>query len=185
MGNQSRKSPYAKVLWAREIKAVCPHCNFNQNVFLGDPRVFGEEPVIRCEQCTDQFGVRVGSYVDPELITESLKPISTDPLAFQVGKYLDLPLSPEMHEENNGWWTVDTDNGSSIDESSDGGFEEGTARSIAKSANSFDLVVSTAIELFNISVKAAHGGTLSDDDLETLKNTAKIINDAQEPIHPN
>ncbi|ELP5902599.1 hypothetical protein QTV49_004639 [Vibrio vulnificus] len=106
MDTQSSKSPCAKVLWAREVKAVCPHCNLNQNVFLGDPRVFGEEPVIRCEQCADQFGVQVGSYVDPELITESLKPISTDPLAFQVGKYLDLPLSPEMHEENNGWWTM-------------------------------------------------------------------------------
>lgn len=61
-------------------------------------------------------------------------------MAFQVGKYLDLPISPEMHEENNGWWTVDTDNGSSIDEISDGGFEEGIARSIAKAANSFDLM---------------------------------------------
>lgn len=182
MGNQSSKSPYAKVLWAREVKAVCPHCYFNQNVFLGDPRVLGGESVEHCEQCHETFKIQVGSYVDPELITEGLKPINTDPLAFQVGKYLNLPLSPEIHEENNGWWTVDTDNGSSIDESSDGGFEEGTARSIAKAANSYDLVVSSAIELFNISVKAARGNTLSDEDLETLKKSAKIINDAQEPI---
>lgn len=182
MGNQSSKSPYAKVLWAREVKAVCPHCYFNQNVFLGDPRVFGGEPVVQCEECRESFRMQVESYVDPELIKEGLKTISADPLAFQLGKYLDLPLSPEMHEENNGWWTVDTDNGSSIDESSDGGFEEGTARSIAKAANSYDLVVSSAIELFNISVKAARGNTLSDEDLETLKKSAKIINDAQEPI---
>lgn len=49
MGNQSSKSPYAKVLWAREVKVVCPHCNFNQNVFLGDPRVFGGKSATHCE----------------------------------------------------------------------------------------------------------------------------------------
>lgn len=51
---------------------------------------------------------------------------------------IKAPWSAEQREEHNGWWTVHDRDGQCVDDSADGGFEEGKARLIAAAPDLLD-----------------------------------------------